>query len=73
MTDHPDDIPSLEDIDLTSIQGETEHTINVQQNNFIEILFIYCSSFSNKSQNTVPKNPNSFYSPGMILPLPPIL
>ena len=34
MTDLPDNILSLEDIDLTSIQGETEYTINVQQDIF---------------------------------------
>ena len=49
MTDLPDNAPSLEDIDFISIQGETEYTINVQQNNFFKVSFTDNLSFSDKS------------------------
>ena len=60
MTDLPDNAPSLEDIDLTSIQGETEYTINVQQDIFFKISFTDSLSFSDKSQNIVSRNPIFF-------------
>ena len=60
MTDLPDNILSLEDIDLTSIQGETEYTINVQQDIFFKISFTDSLSFSDKSQNIVSRNPIFF-------------
>ena len=69
MTDLPDNAPFLEDIYFISIQGETEYTINVQQNNFFKISFTDSLSFSDISQNTVPRNPHFFYSSGINLPL----
>ena len=39
MSDHPDDLLFLyENIDLTSIHGETEHTINIDQQKLFKIL-----------------------------------
>ena len=70
MTDYLNDPLSLyEDIDLIFIQGETEHTINIDQNSSFEILLPNSSSedeIQNISVRGVPRDQNAT-SPGINL------